>query len=120
MPELISMGPTLSALNPVLTIGEQVAEPLTVRGMSRRKAHARAVEMLDQLHVALDGERRVLAERMERREEDAERQAAMGHDEDSVLIAPSLWAYRPVAKPRRPWHFPGHRKKRGNRHAFTR
>ena len=37
------------------------------------------VEMLDQLHVALDGERRVLAQRMERREEDSGSQIAVLH-----------------------------------------
>ena len=47
----------MTALNPVLTIGEQVAEPLTVRGMSRKKAHATAVEMLDQLRVPRARER---------------------------------------------------------------
>ena len=47
----------MTALNPVLTIGEQVAEPLTVRGMSRKKAYATAVEMLDQLRVPKARER---------------------------------------------------------------
>lgn len=47
----------MTALNPVLTIGEQVAEPLTVRGVSRKEAHARAVEMLDQLRVPKAKER---------------------------------------------------------------
>jgi hypothetical protein len=37
------------------------------------------VEMLDQLHVALDGERRVLAQRMEGREEDAGSKIAVLH-----------------------------------------
>ena len=47
----------MTALNPVLTIGEQVAEPLTVRGMSRKRAYAQAVEMLDQLRVPKAKER---------------------------------------------------------------
>ncbi|MEA5457066.1 ABC transporter ATP-binding protein [Sinomonas sp. JGH33] len=47
----------MTALNPVLTIGEQVAEPLLVRGVPRRKAHARAVEMLDRLGVPKARER---------------------------------------------------------------
>ncbi|GAA3661956.1 hypothetical protein GCM10022237_22280 [Nocardioides ginsengisoli] len=47
----------MTALNPVLTIGEQVAEPLTVRGMPKRKAHAKAVEMLDRLGVPKAKER---------------------------------------------------------------
>ncbi|HKU32014.1 MAG TPA: ABC transporter ATP-binding protein [Arthrobacter sp.] len=47
----------MTALNPVLTIGEQVAEPLLVRGVPRRKAYARAVEMLDRLGVPKAKER---------------------------------------------------------------
>ena len=47
----------MTALNPVLTIGEQVAEPLTVRGMSKKKAHAAAVAMLDRLGVPKAKER---------------------------------------------------------------
>lgn len=47
----------MTALNPVLTIGEQVAEPLLVRGVPRRKAYARAVEMLDRLGVPKARER---------------------------------------------------------------
>ena len=40
---------------------------------------AEVVEPLEQFHVAADGERRVLAEPVERGEEDAEFQAAMRH-----------------------------------------
>jgi len=47
----------MTALNPVLTIGEQVAEPLTVRGMSKTEALARAGEMLDRLRVPRAKER---------------------------------------------------------------
>ncbi|GAA3477275.1 ABC transporter ATP-binding protein [Streptomyces yanii] len=47
----------MTALNPVLTIGEQVAEPLTVRGMSKKKAYAKAAEMLDRLRVPKATER---------------------------------------------------------------
>ncbi|HEY9307673.1 MAG TPA: ABC transporter ATP-binding protein [Microbacterium sp.] len=41
----------MTALNPVLTIGDQVAEPLVIRGVSRRSARRQAVEMLDRLGV---------------------------------------------------------------------
>ena len=41
----------MTALNPVLTIGEQVAEPLRVRGVPRREALRRAADMLDRLGV---------------------------------------------------------------------
>jgi ABC-type dipeptide/oligopeptide/nickel transport system ATPase component len=41
----------MTALNPVLTIGEQVAEPLLVRGVRRKEAYRRAAEMLDRLAV---------------------------------------------------------------------
>jgi oligopeptide transport system ATP-binding protein len=42
----------LSALNPVLTVGFQIAEQLrTRRGMSRRDAGRRAVELLDQVGI---------------------------------------------------------------------
>ncbi len=47
----------MTALNPVLTIGEQVAEPLIVRGVPRREALARAGEMLDRLRVPRAKER---------------------------------------------------------------
>lgn len=42
----------MTALNPVLTIGDQVTEPLRLRGVPRREARARGVEMLDRLGVA--------------------------------------------------------------------
>jgi oligopeptide transport system ATP-binding protein len=42
----------LSALNPVYTVGFQIAEQLRMRrGMSRRDAMARAVELLDQVKI---------------------------------------------------------------------
>jgi oligopeptide/dipeptide ABC transporter ATP-binding protein len=42
----------LSALNPVFTVGFQIAEQFRVRrGMSRRDAKARAIEMLDQVKI---------------------------------------------------------------------
>lgn len=47
----------MTALNPVLTIGDQVAEPLVIRGMRRRQARARAAEMLDRLGVPRAAER---------------------------------------------------------------
>ncbi|GAA3695998.1 ABC transporter ATP-binding protein [Arthrobacter ginkgonis] len=47
----------MTALNPVLTIGEQVAEPLLVRGVPRKKAYARAAEALQRLSVPRAQER---------------------------------------------------------------
>ncbi|GGS26319.1 ABC transporter ATP-binding protein [Streptomyces griseoviridis] len=42
----------LSSLNPVLTVGDQLAEMFTVhRGMSRRDARARAVELMDRVRI---------------------------------------------------------------------
>jgi oligopeptide transport system ATP-binding protein len=42
----------LSALNPVLTVGRQLAEPFEVhRGMSRSAARRRAVELLETVHI---------------------------------------------------------------------
>jgi len=42
----------LSALNPVYTVGFQIEEQLRVRlGMSRRDAHARAIELLDLVRI---------------------------------------------------------------------
>ncbi|MDR7191082.1 ABC-type dipeptide/oligopeptide/nickel transport system ATPase component [Microbacterium sp. BE35] len=41
----------MTALNPVLTIGDQVTEPLRLRGVPRREARARAIAMLDRLGV---------------------------------------------------------------------
>ncbi|MBN6034634.1 ABC transporter ATP-binding protein [Amycolatopsis sp. 195334CR] len=42
----------LSALNPVFTVGFQIEEQLRLRkGLSRRAARARAVELLDQVHI---------------------------------------------------------------------
>ncbi|MFT4212711.1 MAG: ABC transporter ATP-binding protein [Microbacterium sp.] len=50
----------MTALNPVIPIGAQVAEPLIVRGVPRRQARRRAVEMLDRLGVP-DAARRARA-----------------------------------------------------------
>jgi ABC-type dipeptide/oligopeptide/nickel transport system ATPase component len=50
----------MTALNPVLTIGDQVAEPLVIRGVGRREARRRALEMLDRLGVP-DAARRMSA-----------------------------------------------------------
>jgi len=47
----------MTALNPVRRIVDQVAEPLLIRGVPRREAHARAVEMLDRLGVPRAAER---------------------------------------------------------------
>ncbi|MGW2158482.1 ABC transporter ATP-binding protein [Nonomuraea sp. NPDC001699] len=47
----------MTALNPVLTIGQQVAEPLVVRGVPRREALRRAADMLDRLGVPKAEER---------------------------------------------------------------
>ncbi len=41
----------LSALNPVFTVGEQVAEVMQVHGVPRREARARAVELLAAVRV---------------------------------------------------------------------
>lgn len=47
----------MTALNPVLTIGDQVAEPLRIRGVDRKEAKRRALEILDRLGVARAAER---------------------------------------------------------------
>jgi len=49
----------MTSLNPVLTVGRQIAEALVLhRGMSRKDAMARAVEMLRKVHIP-EAERRV-------------------------------------------------------------
>ncbi|WP_431907549.1 ABC transporter ATP-binding protein [Amycolatopsis thermoflava] len=50
----------LSALNPIMTIRDQVAEPLVARGAPRKQARRRAVELLGELGLA-DAERRARA-----------------------------------------------------------
>ncbi|MEU9979772.1 ABC transporter ATP-binding protein [Streptomyces sp. NPDC050856] len=48
----------LSALNPVLTVGDQLGEMFTVhRGMSRKDARARAVELMDRVRIPAAKER---------------------------------------------------------------
>ena len=41
----------MTALNPVLTIGEQVGESLVIRGVGRKEARRRSIDMLDRLGV---------------------------------------------------------------------
>ncbi|BBB02316.1 putative ABC transporter ATP-binding protein [Actinacidiphila reveromycinica] len=48
---LVTQDP-LAALNPLMTVGDQVAEPLLVRSVARKEARRRAVAMLDELGVA--------------------------------------------------------------------
>ncbi|MFD7614486.1 ABC transporter ATP-binding protein [Streptomyces sp. NPDC059828] len=48
----------LSALNPVLTVGDQLGEMFTVhRGMSRKDARARAIELMDRVRIPAARER---------------------------------------------------------------
>jgi oligopeptide transport system ATP-binding protein len=48
----------LSALNPVLTVGDQLAEMFVVhRGMSKKDARARAVELMDRVRIPAAKER---------------------------------------------------------------
>ncbi|MGW1397251.1 ABC transporter ATP-binding protein [Streptomyces sp. NPDC002405] len=48
----------LSALNPVLTVGDQLGEMFVVhRGMSRKDARARAVELMDRVRIPAAGQR---------------------------------------------------------------
>ena len=47
----------MEALNPLQTIGQQVTEPLRIRGVSRKQAAARACALLDELGVARAGDR---------------------------------------------------------------
>ncbi|MCF7547533.1 ABC transporter ATP-binding protein [Pseudonocardia sp. WMMC193] len=47
----------MGALDPLQTIGEQVAEPLRLRGLRRREAHERARALLDDLGVDRAAER---------------------------------------------------------------
>ena len=41
----------LSALNPVQTIGQQLTEPLRIRGVNRREAHERGADLLDRVGI---------------------------------------------------------------------
>jgi peptide/nickel transport system ATP-binding protein len=51
----------MTSLNPVLRVGDQVGEPLVLhRGLSRKEARARAVELFRKVGIA-DPERRVMA-----------------------------------------------------------
>jgi len=48
----------MSSLNPTMTIGDQIAEPLVVhRGYSQKKARARAVELLELVKIPEAGKR---------------------------------------------------------------
>ncbi|MFB7596078.1 ABC transporter ATP-binding protein [Streptomyces sp. NPDC056160] len=48
----------LSALNPVLTVGDQLGEMFTVhRGMSRKDARAKAVELMDRVRIPAAAQR---------------------------------------------------------------
>ncbi|MFD7443566.1 ABC transporter ATP-binding protein [Streptomyces sp. NPDC059909] len=48
----------LSSLNPVLTVGDQLGEMFTVhRGMSRKDARARAIELMDRVRIPAAKER---------------------------------------------------------------
>jgi oligopeptide/dipeptide ABC transporter ATP-binding protein len=47
----------MDALNPLQTIGDQITEPLLLRGVSRKQARQRACAMLEELGVARASER---------------------------------------------------------------
>ena len=42
----------MTALNPVYTVGEQIAEVIRLHeGLSRKEAHQKAIAMLDKVHI---------------------------------------------------------------------
>ena len=47
----------LSSLNPIMTVGDQIAEALTIRGTSRREAVQRSVELLSRVGIRNAGRR---------------------------------------------------------------
>ena len=47
----------MSSLDPLMTIGDQVAETLRIRGVSKREARRRALDVLDELKVERAAER---------------------------------------------------------------
>lgn len=48
-----------TSLNPSLTVGDTLAEPLLGHGMSAREAHARVGELLDRVHLPADAAARL-------------------------------------------------------------
>jgi oligopeptide/dipeptide ABC transporter ATP-binding protein len=47
----------LSSLNPIMTVGDQIAEALTIRGASRKEALQRSVELLSRVGIRNAGRR---------------------------------------------------------------
>lgn len=48
-----------TSLNPSLTVGDILSEPLQVQGVTGREAHARVQELLDRVHLPADAMRRL-------------------------------------------------------------